>query len=82
MNSCVEITVIGSPSMPAKRKSRVGGAREGAGRKPILRDARPLTITLDGPDYEAVARLAEKRGASLGAVVREAVKTYVARRKA
>jgi len=40
-----------------------------------------LTVSLEGPDYDKVKREAEKRGISFGAVVREALKTYLARRR-
>lgn len=40
-----------------------------------------LTVTLEGREYEAVERLAEKRGVSFASVVREAVRAYTARRK-
>ncbi len=64
-----------------RRKSRLGGARPGAGRKRVLKDAKVLTVTLEGPDYEAIVREADKREVSLGTVVREAVKAYMARRR-
>ena len=64
-----------------RRKSRLGGARPGAGRKAFLKDTKALTVTLEGADYQAVDELAEKRGVSLGTIVREAVQAYVARRR-
>ena len=68
--------------MAAKRKkSGRGGFREGAGRKRILKDATTLSVTLEASDYKAVERLAEKRGVSFASVVREAVKTYMAKQK-
>jgi predicted DNA-binding ribbon-helix-helix protein len=68
--------------MTAKRKqSGWGGRREGAGRKPVLRGARTVSVTLEDAHYEAVERLAEQRGVSFAAVVREAVASYMARRK-
>jgi hypothetical protein len=82
MITCLDFIVIDSASMAAKRtKSRRGGKRPGAGRKPVLKDARSFAVTLDGADYEAISREADERGVSLGAVVREAVKGYVARRR-
>ena len=82
MNSYSLINVVDPLSMAAKRrKSRLGGARPGAGRKRVLKDAKVLTVTLEGPDYEAIAREADKREVSLGTVVREAVRAYMARRR-
>ena len=82
MISNSQIDIVESASMATKRrKSRLGGARPGAGRKPFLKDAKALTVTLEGTDYEAVDELAEKRGVSLGTIVREAVQAYVARRR-
>ena len=69
-------------TMTAKRKkSGPGGRREGAGRKPVLKGATTLSVTFEASDHKAVERLAEKRGVSVASVVREAVKTYMARRK-
>ena len=64
-----------------RKKSRRGGYRKGAGRKAVLKRATAVTVTLEGPEYEAVERLAEDRGVSFASVVREAVKSYTARRK-
>ena len=69
------------PMATRRRKSRLGGARPGAGRKPFLKDTKALTVTLEGADYEAIDKLAEKRGVSLGTIVREAVQAYMARRR-
>ncbi len=82
MIACFVFNVVESAPMAAKRtKSRRGGRRPGAGRKPMLTDARTLTVTFDGPDYDTVARQADKRDVSLGTVIREAVKAYVSRRR-
>ncbi len=64
-----------------RKKSRRGGYRKGAGRKAVLKRARAVTVTLEGPDYQAIERFAEERGVSFASVVREAVKSYTARRK-
>ena len=64
-----------------RRKSRLGGARPGAGRKRVLKDAKVLTVSLDGADYDAIAREADRREISMGTVVREAVKAHLARRR-
>jgi len=69
-------------TMTAKRKkSGRGGRREGAGRRPVLKGARTVSVTLEAADYEVVEHLAEQRGVSFAAVVREAVAAYTARRK-
>ncbi len=68
--------------MAAKRgRPRMGGYRPGSGRKPILKDAKTLTVTLEGKDYQGVAREADRRGVSLGTIVRDAVKAHLARRR-
>ena len=63
------------------KKAGRGGRRVGAGRKAFLSDAQMLTVTLEGDQYEAISEIADDRGVSLGAVVREAVATYTARRR-
>jgi len=76
------ITPIDLDPMPARRKkSRRGGYRPGAGRKPVLQGARAVTVTLEEPQYAAVERLAAEDGVSLASIVREAVKAYTVRRK-
>ncbi len=82
MITCLKFNVLESAPMAAKRsKSRRGGKRPGAGRKPVLKDAHSFAVTLDGVDYEAISREADERGVSLGTIVREAVKGYMARRR-
>lgn len=69
-------------SMAARRKkSRQGGYRKGAGRKPVLKGARPVTVTLQDSEYEHVERLAAEDGVSFASIVREAVQAYIARRR-
>ncbi len=75
------IMVDSVPMATRRRKSRLGGARPGAGRNTFLKDTKALTVNQEGADYEAVDRLAEKRGVSLGTIVREAVQAFVARRR-
>ena len=81
MIACQQINLIDSDPMAAKRKSRRGGRRPGAGRKPELADPHSFSVTLEGADYAAIAEEGEERGVSLGTVVREAVRGYVARRR-
>ena len=68
--------------MAAKRgRPRMGGYRPGSGRKPVLKNGKTLTVTLEGKDYRGVAREADRRGVSLGTIVRDAVKAHLARRR-
>jgi hypothetical protein len=67
--------------MTNKKKSGRGGYRPGAGRKPVLNEAREVTVTLEAADYEAAEELAEKRGQSFAAVIRAALKSYLKRQK-
>jgi len=67
--------------MAKRRKGSRGGARPGAGRKPVLRDRVGLTVQFDGSVYERLADLAEEREESIGSLVREAVAAYLTRRR-
>ena len=68
--------------MPGRRKqSGHGGYREGAGRKPVLKAARTITVTLEEADYEAVQELAERREDSFASVIRAALRAYLKRQK-
>jgi hypothetical protein len=64
-----------------KKKSRRGGAREGAGRKPTLKDRAGLSVQLDGDSFDRLAAIAEEREVSMGSLVREAVAQYLVRRR-
>ena len=64
-----------------RRKGTHGGARSGAGRKPILHGREGLTVQFDGDVYDRLADLAEEREVSIGSLVREAVAAYLARRR-
>ena len=64
-----------------KTKGTLGGWRPGAGRKPELRNRMMFTISLEGDAYAAMSAIAEERGISLSAVVRDAVAVYLARRR-
>jgi hypothetical protein len=63
-----------------RKKATRGGARPGAGRKPILQNRVGLTVQFDGDVYERLAELSEKREKSIGSLVREAVAAYLTRR--
>jgi hypothetical protein len=67
--------------MAARRKGSRGGARRGSGRHRIFEDRQGLTVQLERADYDALAGLAHERGASIGTVVRDAIRTYLARQK-
>jgi hypothetical protein len=64
-----------------KRKGSHGGARPGSGRHQLFENRQGLTVQLERTDYDALAELAHERRASIGTVVREAIRTYLARRK-
>ncbi len=64
--------------MTARKRSKVhGGVRSGAGRKGFIKDAYRLSVNFPGTDFDALEQLAEERGASIAAVVREAVRAYL-----
>ena len=64
-----------------KRNGR-GGYRKGAGRPPVLKGARPITILLDGEDLDRLAKLADARRVSVAAYVRSVLAQHLrARRK-
>jgi predicted DNA-binding ribbon-helix-helix protein len=69
------------PMTPPAKKATHGGRREGSGRKPFLKGAERLSISLEAADYEALERLAQRRDDSIAAVIRDAVKAYLARRR-
>ena len=62
-------------------KGSHGGARPGSGRHRMFKDRQGLTVQLERTDYDALAELAHERRASIGTVVREAIRTYLARGK-
>ncbi len=63
-----------------KKKGR-GGARPGAGRKPVLEDPVSVTLDLERPHAKALRSLADEEGASLASLVRAAVAAYLKRRR-
>jgi hypothetical protein len=64
-----------------KKRSRRGGAREGAGRKPTLKDRAGLSVQLDGDAFDRLAAIAEEREVSMGSLVREAIAQYLTIRR-
>lgn len=65
----------------AKRSKGWGGRREGAGRKAERVDPVRATTVLDGPDFDRVEAIAERRGSTVAAVIRDAVKAFLRRQK-
>ena len=72
-------TVLRYKRCVAAKKSKRGGVRPGSGRKPILKDRASLKVSLDGETYERLAKVAEERETSMGALVREAVERYLSK---
>jgi len=66
----------------SRKKSGRGGAREGAGRRKIVKDPVRLTVDHERADFELLEAIADERGTSIASVVREAVRAYVRRRRA
>jgi predicted transcriptional regulator len=58
-----------------------GGARPGAGRPREIEDRVDRTIRFERPMLDELEKLATARGSTVGALVREAVAQYVARRR-
>ena len=64
-----------------KTKGTWGGWRPGAGAKPKLKDPVSLTLEIERPRRAALERIAKEREVSVAALVREAVGTFLKRRK-
>lgn len=64
-----------------KVKGTWGGWRPNAGRKPTLKDPVSFTGELERADVDYLEKIAEKRGASVASLVRNAVAAYVQRQK-
>ena len=71
---------LATEAMP-KRSRSWGGRREGAGRKPERVDPVRTTTVLDGPDFDRVEAIAERRGSTVAAVIRDAVRAFLRRQK-
>ena len=67
--------------MPKRKPSGLGGWRPGAGRKPTLHDPVSFTGQVERADMDVLQETAEKRGVSIGSLVRAAVAAYVRRLK-
>jgi len=64
-----------------KSKSKWGGRRPGAGRKPTLKDPVSFTGDIERADLEQLESIAESRNTSVASLVRAAVAAYVKRQK-
>ena len=83
MNSLENQDGLGyDPAVAARRRTSTwGGKREGAGRKPRVRDGVSFTGVLETADVEALEAIAEERGVSIASLVRAAVAAYVKRQR-
>ena len=72
--------MVGRVAARSKKKGR-GGARPGAGRKPVLEDPVSVTLDLERPHADGLRSLAAEEGVSLASLVRAAVETYLKRRR-
>lgn len=64
-----------------RKKKTWGGRRPGAGQKPVLKDAVSFTMDLEGPQIDALEKIARERGVSIASLVREAVEAYLVRQR-
>ena len=64
-----------------KIKGTWGGWRPGAGRKPTIKDPVSFTGDLERADVDYLEKIAEKRGASVASLVRNAVSAFVRRQR-
>jgi hypothetical protein len=67
--------------MATRRKGTLGGARPGSGRPALFDERVGLTVQLERSDYDALRGVAHRRGVSVGTVVRELIRSYLARRR-
>jgi hypothetical protein len=63
------------------KKDGRGGARLGAGRKPVLEDPVSITLDLERPHADAMRDLAAEDEVSVASLVRTAVAAYLKRRR-
>ena len=67
--------------MVVRKKSGWGGQREGAGRKPVLRDPVMLTLRVDGEVFDQLGELADEAGVSRSDYVRRILTRHTSRRR-
>ncbi len=65
----------------SRKKNGRGGYREGAGRKPTLRDPVRLTVSIDGEDFDTLVGLAEAEDVVLSDYVRRLLKRHIASKR-
>ena len=64
--------------MARRKKDKRGGARPGAGRKPILRDPVHVSLLLEADTVEALEELAQGKGMLFSGYVRTVLGKHVA----
>ena len=67
------------PVAARKRKSTWGGARPGAGRKPVLENPRSVNFDVEEPDLEALRVISDERGIPVAETIRRAIRAYLRR---
>ena len=65
----------------AAKKRTWGGHRKGAGRPRLIEDRADRTIRFERPDLEALEEIATDHGVTAADLVREAVRSYIARHR-
>ena len=75
---CDVIKLISWSAMPVK-KSKRGGRRPGAGRKPTLKDPVTLSIKIEAEVSDALVELAENEGVTYSEYIRYVLATHVSR---
>ncbi len=65
-------------AVKSRKRNGRGGYREGAGRKPTLRDPITLTVRIDGKDFDALGGLADAEDVVLSDYVRRLLKRHIA----
>ena len=65
--------------MVTRKKSGWGGQREGAGRKPVLRDPVMLTVRVDGEVFDRLGELADGAGLSVSEYLRRLLGRHTSR---
>ena len=67
--------------MPRQKKPRRGGAREGAGRKPILAERCQVSLHLELATANKLRTLAEKSGITFSEYVRATLERHTSTRR-